>query len=73
MKISERLKAISDFVDETDRVIDIGCDHAILDIYLCEIYKNINIIASDIHEGALNQAKSNFINSFSLLFYSIYK
>ncbi|MBR2712744.1 MAG: SAM-dependent methyltransferase [Bacilli bacterium] len=59
MKISERLKAISDFVDETDRVIDIGCDHAILDIYLCELYKNINIIASDIHEGALKQAKSN--------------
>ena len=59
MKISERLKAISDFVDETDRVIDIGCDHAILDIYLCELYKDIKIIASDIHEGALNQAKSN--------------
>ena len=59
MKISERLKAISDYIEETDRLIDIGCDHAILDIYLCEIYKNINIIASDIHEGALNQSKSN--------------
>ena len=59
MKISKRLKVISDFVEETDRLIDIGCDHAILDIYLCEQYKNINIIASDIHEGALNQAKSN--------------
>ena len=59
MKISERLKAISDFIDETDRVIDIGCDHANLDIYLCEQYKSINIIASDIHEGALKQALSN--------------
>ena len=59
MKISERLKAIADFVDEADRVIDIGCDHAILDIYLCEKYEKINVIASDIHEGALNQAKSN--------------
>ena len=59
MKISKRLKVISEFIDETDRLIDIGCDHAILDIYLCEIYDNINIIASDIHEGALNQAKTN--------------
>lgn len=59
MKLSKRLQAIAGFVSETDRVIDIGCDHAILDIYLCELYKNINIIASDIHEGALNQAKTN--------------
>lgn len=59
MKISKRLEAISDFIEETDRLIDIGCDHAILDIYLCEKYKNINIIASDIHEGALDQAISN--------------
>ena len=59
MKISKILEAISDFIEETDRLIDIGCDHAILDIYLCEKYKNINIIASDIHEGALDQAISN--------------
>ena len=59
MKISKRLEAIADFVEETDRVIDIGCDHANLDVFLCEKYKDINIIASDIHEGALAQAKSN--------------
>ena len=59
MKISKRLQAIAEFVSENDRVIDIGCDHANLDIYLCELYKDIKIIASDIHEGALEQAKSN--------------
>ena len=59
MKISKRLEAIADFVEPTNRVIDIGCDHAILDISLCELHKDIKIIASDIHEGALNQAKSN--------------
>lgn len=59
MKISKRLQAIAEFVSETDRVIDIGCDHANLDIYLCELYKDIKIIASDIHEGALQQAKTN--------------
>ena len=66
MKISKRLEAISDFIEETDRLIDIGCDHANLDIYLCKLYKNMNIIASDIHEGALNQAKSN-IDKYKLI------
>ena len=35
MKLSKRLKAISEFIDNEDRIIDIGCDHALLDIYLC--------------------------------------
>ena len=59
MKISSRLKAISEFIDPKDRIIDIGCDHALLDIYLCEEYKDLNVIASDIHEGALKNAISN--------------
>ena len=40
MKISERLKVIGDFINEEDKVIDIGCDHALLDIFLCEKYDN---------------------------------
>ena len=59
MKISDRLKAISEFISESDKIIDIGCDHALLDIYLCEQYDNLKIIASDIHEGALNNAINN--------------
>lgn len=59
MKLSKRLKTISEFVLPTDRVIDIGCDHALLDIFLCEKYEDINIIASDIHEDALKNAKNN--------------
>lgn len=59
MKISERLKEISEFISPEDKLIDIGCDHALLDIYLCEQYKDLNIIASDIHEGALKNAKDN--------------
>ena len=59
MRISSRLKAITEFIDENDNIIDIGCDHALLDIYLKEKYENINIIASDIHEGAIKQAKKN--------------
>ncbi len=59
MKISKRLKEISNFIDENDKIIDIGCDHALLDIYLKEKYQNISIIASDIHEGALKMARKN--------------
>ena len=59
MKISDRLKAIAEYISPEDKLIDIGCDHALLDIYLCEKYDNIKIIASDIHEGAINNAKAN--------------
>lgn len=63
MKISKRLKAIADFIEEDDKIIDIGCDHALFDIYLKEEYPNINIIATDISEGAIKQAKKNIEKS----------
>ncbi len=59
MKISKRLKAISDLLTDNINVIDVGCDHALLDIYLFNNKKNINIIASDVKEGPLEQAKKN--------------
>jgi tRNA (adenine22-N1)-methyltransferase len=65
MKISDRLKELSTFVDENDKLIDIGCDHALLDIYLCDEYKNLKVIASDIHEGALKSAEKN-IDKFKM-------
>lgn len=59
VKLSKRLKAIADLVDKDSKIIDVGCDHALLDIYLLK--KNIikKAIASDVNEGALNQAKRN--------------
>ena len=59
MRISKRLKTIYEFIDKEDKIIDIGCDHALLDIYIKENIKNDVVIASDIHEGALSQAKKN--------------
>ena len=59
MRLSNRLKAITDFIDGNEKIIDIGCDHAFLDIYICENYNNIKVIASDIHEGAINNAYKN--------------
>lgn len=59
--IGSKLKCVGDLVDENSSIIDIGCDHAHLDIYLAR-KKNLNlkkIIASDNKEGPLLQAKKN--------------
>lgn len=57
--LSKRLKAISDFIPDNVNMVDIGCDHALLDIYLYKTRKNIKIIASDVNENALENAKKN--------------
>lgn len=59
MKISNRLKLIASFVDDNSYVIDVGCDHALLDIFLVQTKSNIKTIASDINEGPLESAKKN--------------
>ena len=56
--ISKRIKAISEMVSDNSYAIDVGCDHALLDIYLAK-NKNCKMIASDINEKPLLQAKSN--------------
>jgi len=57
--LSLRLKSIADYIPDNIKMVDIGCDHALLDIYLYKTRKNIKIIASDVNENALNQAKTN--------------
>lgn len=59
MKISKRLKTISEFIEDNSNIIDVGCDHALLDIYLFKNKKNVNLIASDVKEGPLEQARKN--------------
>ena len=65
MKINERLKIIANLVDENSKVLDIGCDHAFLDIYLVKLNKGIISVASDINPGPLEIAKEN-IKTFNL-------
>lgn len=57
--ISNRLKSIAKYVSKDDKLIDIGCDHALLDIYLIKEKILKKVIVSDIHEGALNAGISN--------------
>lgn len=59
MKINDRLKKIGDLVEANSFCLDIGCDHAFLDIYLVQREENIRAIASDVREGPLNQAREN--------------
>lgn len=59
IKLSKRLEAISSLVPNNSKIIDIGCDHGLLDIYLYQQKKCSKIIASDINESALNNAKEN--------------
>ena len=64
-KLSFRLQKISDLVEENYTFIDIGCDHGFLSIELAKKYPNAKIVASDINENALKNAKCN-IQKFHL-------
>ncbi len=59
MKINNRLKTIGDLVEANSFCLDVGCDHAFLDIYLVKKDMGINAIASDVLEGPLKHAKEN--------------
>ena len=58
MKLTTRLKELANLVDKDVNVVDIGCDHGLLDIYLT-LYNNNICIASDVNENALSFAKKN--------------
>lgn len=57
IKLSPRLRAISDLIDEDDVVLDVGCDHALLSIDLA--LKGNKVYASDKSSGAIQGARAN--------------
>lgn len=44
---------------DNSRVVDVGCDHGLLSIYIYLNRKNVKIIASDVNEKPLSEAKKN--------------
>ena len=58
MNISNRLKTIADMIDSNYHVIDVGCDHALLDIYLT-LNKKIKCTAIDNKEKVIKYSKEN--------------
>ncbi len=62
IKLSKRLYQVASFVDDYSKVIDVGCDHAKLAIYLAQTKKDISVIASDnsklVYQKALASIKA---------------
>ncbi len=59
MTISKRLLTIISMIPQCERIIDVGCDHALLDIYVIANKIVDTSLAIDINDGALKQAIIN--------------
>lgn len=58
--LNKRLETLSAFIEPNDTVLDIGCDHGLLGIYLV-LNKKVKVVSSDINSGPLEKAKENLI------------
>ena len=59
LNLSKRLQLVASFVPDNTSIIDVGCDHALLSIYLYKTLKKVKIMASDINPNPLKMAKDN--------------
>lgn len=68
INLSKRLKTVADLVlsKESNKIIDVGCDHALLDIYLIQNNENLKVVASDNKKAPLENARKN-IEKYSFL------
>ena len=57
--LSKRLKTIIEFLNKEDSVVDVGCDHGLLSIYIKENEIVKKVIASDVNPNALASAIKN--------------
>ena len=55
INISLRLQTVASLIPDNSYVIDVGCDHALLSIYLVQTLKHIKVIASDINPNPLKK------------------
>jgi tRNA (adenine22-N1)-methyltransferase len=56
VKLSKRMQAVADLVDNVDSVADIGCDHGYLPMYLVEAGRIKRAVAMDVRKGPLAAA-----------------
>mgnify|MGYP004506157461 FL=1 len=59
IKLNNRLNSVASLICCNRSIIDVGCDHALLDIYLVLNKEPKKVIASDIKEGPLKSAYNN--------------
>ena len=60
---SIRILAIAKFIDSDDKLIDVGCDHGYLGIYLKRNNKVKDLLLTDVSNNALNSAITNIKRS----------
>ena len=63
IKISDRLKSLVPYVESEDIVMDVGCDHALLDIYLVENNILNKMYVCDVNPNALQNGIDNIKKS----------
>lgn len=57
--LSKRLQALCDLVTPGRRVVDVGCDHGLVDIYLVQKGISPGVLAMDVREGPLSRAREH--------------
>lgn len=57
--LSRRLAAVVAYVTKGNRVCDVGCDHGFVPIYLVQKKISLDILAMDVRQGPLMQARNN--------------
>ena len=61
MKLSSRLQKIVNYINNDDRVIDVGCDHGYVAVALAKKFPNNLVLATDISINSLKSARENII------------
>lgn len=57
--LSERLKSLTDMVSRGKCVVDVGCDHGFLSIYLIQHGISPRVLAMDVRKGPLSRAQEH--------------
>ena len=60
VRLSKRMQLVADMVKEKS-VVDIGCDHAFVSIYLAQKPSMEKVIAMDVKTGPVDIAKANVL------------